>query len=255
VPATVGLCPDRSVLDVPFYVVDRLDGRTLRTRQDTGTLTEAQRAGVTGSLLDTLVALHDVDPASVGLADWGRPDGYLERQVRRWSRQWEHVATVARPEFGELVQRLTQALPRTSFPGIVHGDYKIDNVMVDHADPTRIVGVLDWEMATLGDTLADVGLLVSFWDEEGSFHNPITAGATALPGFPGRADVVEAYATRRGIGFDDLDWYIVLADLKVAVVLEQIHARHLQGLTVGDGFDDIGDMVGPLLQRALDRPL
>jgi aminoglycoside phosphotransferase (APT) family kinase protein len=249
----VGLCEDERVLDVPFYVMERIDGRTLRTQDDTADLDQSQRAALTGSLLDTLVALHSVDPAEVGLQDFGRPDGYLARQIGRWARQWASVATRELHEVGELVERLTRSLPVTRHPGIVHGDYKIDNVMVGHDDPTRIVGVLDWEMATLGDTLADLGLLVSFWDEVGGFANPITAGATALPGFPTRDEVVEAYAARRGVDVDGLDWYVVFADLKVAVVLEQIHARHVRGETVGDWFDDVGDMVAPLLDRALER--
>ncbi len=144
-------------------------------------------------------------------------------------------------------------MPKSRYPGIVHGDFKIDNLMVDTADPTHIVGVLDWEMSTLGDTLTDLGILCSFWDQEGEFHNPITAGATALPGFPTRDELVYAYAQARGIDVSDIDWYLVFADFKIAIILEGIHARHLQGHTEGDGFDDVGEMVGPLLERALER--
>jgi aminoglycoside phosphotransferase (APT) family kinase protein len=253
VPHVVAHCEDSSVLGAPFYVMDRLVGRTYRTREDTATLTEAQRAGLSQSLVETLVDLHEVVPDAVGLGDWGRPHGYLERQLARWGRQWESVRTTERVEVPELLRRLRATMPETRFPGIVHGDYKVDNVMVGLDDPTRIVGVLDWELSTLGDTLADLGLLVSFWDEVGQFHNPVTAGATAHPGFFTAREVVEAYAVRRGIDVDGLDWYVVLADLKIAVVLEQIHARHMQGNTVGDGFDDIGAMVAPLLARALER--
>lgn len=253
VPRVLVHCQDETVIGAPFYVMDRLDGRTYRTPADTATMSEPERAGISASMLDTLVHLHSIEPADVGLEGWGRPDGYLQRQVSRWGRQWEAVATAPRSEPAELLARLTRSLPTTRFPGIVHGDYKIDNVMVAHDDPTRILGVLDWEMATLGDTLADLGVLVSFWDEAGQFFNPITQGATALPGFPDVRGVVEGYATRRDLAIDDVDWYIVFADFKIAVILEQIHSRHLQGTTVGDGFDGIGDMVGPLLQRALER--
>lgn len=253
VPRVVAQCADASVLGAGFYVMDKIEGRTYRTAEDTGTLTPEQRKGLSESMLDTLVALHETDPAEVGLADWGKPQGYLERQVRRWARQWHTIKTAERPEVDELVTTLERSMPPLRFPGIVHGDYKIDNLMVAHDDPSRILGVLDWEMSTLGDTLADLGILISFWDEVGQLHNPITAGATAHEGFPTGAEVVAQYAERREISIDDLEWYIVFADFKIAVILEQIHARHLKGGTVGDWFDDIGAMVEPLLGRARER--
>lgn len=253
VPKTVGLCTDPDVIGAQFYVMDKLDGITLRTPDDTGRLTPAQRQSLAHAAVNTLVALHEVDPADVGLADWGRPDGYLERQLKRWQRQWESSATSPRPEVDELFTRLADAMPESRFPGIVHGDFKIDNLMVDREDPTSILGLLDWEMSTLGDTLTDLGILCSFWDHEGEFFNPITAGATAMAGFPTRDEIVDAYASARAIDVTDLDWYLVFADFKIAVILEGIHARHLQGHTEGEDFEGVGDMVGPLLSRALDR--
>lgn len=253
VPRTVGLCDDTALIGAPFYVMDKLDGITLRTPEDTGRLTPAQRRSLADAAVQTLVDLHEVDPDAVGLGDWGRPDGYLERQLKRWLRQWEASATAPRPEVAELHTRLTASLPASRYPGIVHGDFKIDNLMVDRADPTRIIGLLDWEMSTLGDTLADLGILCSFWDHEGEFFNPITAGATAMAGFPTRDELVDAYADARGIGVTDLDWYLVFADFKIAVILEGIHARHAQGHTAGEDFEGVGDMVGPLLTRALER--
>lgn len=253
VPQVVAFCEDVAVLGAPFYVMDRLEGRTLRTQEDTAALTEAERRGLSENLVATLSDLHAVDAAAVGLADWGRPEGYLARQTARWGRQWEAVATAERPQVAELVKRLTGSLPAGSRAGIVHGDYKIDNVMVRAEDPTSILAVLDWEMSTLGDTLADLGLLVSFWDEPGEMHNPITQGATALPGFPTADQVIELYASRHDVVVDDIEWYVVFSDFKIAVILEQIHRRHLAGTTAGTGFDDVGDMVAPLLDRALDR--
>ena len=252
VPRVVGLCEDKDVIGASFYVMDKLDGITLRTQEDTARLTPEQRGRFADAMVDTLVALHEVDPAGVGLGDWGRPTGYLERQLKRWRRQWEASATKPRAEVEELLGRLARALPESHHPGVVHGDFKVDNMMVDRHDPTRIIGVLDWEMSTLGDTLTDLGILCSFWDHEGEFYNPITAGATALPGFPTREEIVSKYVEARGIEVTDIDWYMVFADFKIAVILEGIHARHVQGLTVGEGFEGIGDMVGPLLDRALD---
>jgi aminoglycoside phosphotransferase (APT) family kinase protein len=253
VPMVVATCEDASVLGAPFYLMDRLEGRTLRSHEDTARLTRAERAGLADSLLDTLVALHEVEPASVGLADFGRADGYLERQLRRWGRQWDVVRTRELPVATEVHEHLTRTMPAQRLNGVVHGDYKIDNVMVAHDDPTTIVGVLDWEMATLGDTLADVGFLVAFWDEAGKPYNPITAGTTAHDGFPSADEVVAGYAARRGIEMADVDWYVAFSDFKLAVILQQIHHRHLRGETVGDWFDDIGDMVEPLLLRAHAR--
>jgi aminoglycoside phosphotransferase (APT) family kinase protein len=253
VPKTVGLCENPELIGASFYVMDKLDGITLRTPQDTARLTPAQRRALADAAVQTLVALHEVDPAGVGLADWGHPDGYLERQLKRWQRQWESSATSPRPEVDELHRRLRAAMPDSRFPGIVHGDFKIDNLMVDRDEPTTILGLLDWEMSTLGDTLTDLGILCSFWDHEGEFFNPITAGATAMAGFPTRDELVDAYAQARSIDVTDLDWYLVFADFKIAVILEGIHARHLQGHTTGADFEGVGDMVGPLLNRALER--
>ncbi|WP_439033123.1 phosphotransferase family protein [Gordonia terrae] len=253
VPRTVGLCTDPSVIGASFYVMDKLDGITLRTQNDTLQLTEAQRAGLADSMMTTLAELHDIDPADVGLANWGKPEGFLARQIQRWQRQWDASATSDRPEVAELFRRLQAGLPSRSYPGIVHGDFKIDNMMVDRDDPTRILGVLDWEMSTLGDTITDLGILCSFWDHEGEFFNPITAGATALPGFPTRDELVERYVSARGIDVPDIDWYLVFADFKIAIILEGIHARHAQGHTEGEDFAGVGEMVGPLLGRALER--
>ncbi|MET0821415.1 MAG: phosphotransferase family protein [Aeromicrobium sp.] len=253
VPRVVAHSDDPAVLGAPFYVMDRLDGRTFRDHADTAEMTVAQRAALSGSMIDTLVSLHELDPAERGLGDWGRPDGYLERQLRRWRRQWDSVRTREIPEVDILLDRLASALPTSRFPGIVHGDYKIDNVMVDRVEPSRILGLLDWEMSTLGDTLSDLGLLISFWDQPGEMYNPITAGATAHEGFPTRDELIDAYATRRGVDLPDINWYLVFADFKIAVILEQIHARHLEGNTTGDWFDDIGGMVVPLVERAMQN--
>jgi aminoglycoside phosphotransferase (APT) family kinase protein len=216
-------------------------------------LSADERRRLSENMLDVLAALHAVVPEEVGLGGWGRPQGYLERQIRRWTQQWEASSTSPRPEVDELVRRLGRALPATRHIGIVHGDFKIDNMMVETEDRASILGVLDWEMSTLGDTLADLGILISFWDEPGSPHNPIVEGATALPGFLSRDQMIEGYAARRAVEPDAIDWYVVFADFKVAVILEGIHARYLRGHAVGEGFETVGDMVGVLLDRALAR--
>lgn len=253
VPRTRGLCDDHRVIGAQFYVMDKLDGVTLRNQEDTARLSAEQRRGLAEAMVEILAALHQVDPDEVGLGDWGRPEGYLERQLKRWRRQWEASFTRPREEVEELLTRLTSSLPESRYPGIVHGDFKLDNMMVDRNDPTTILGVLDWEMSTLGDTLTDLGILGSFWDQQDEFFNPITGGATALPGFPTRDELVEMYVEARGIDVPDIAWYLVFADFKIAIILEGMHARHVEGHTVGEDFEGIGEMVDPLLSRALER--
>ncbi|MHB1164131.1 MAG: phosphotransferase family protein [Candidatus Nanopelagicales bacterium] len=252
VPRTVALCEDGSVIGAPFYLMQRLDGRTLRNQADTGRLSAPQQFALGQAVVTIAADLHEVDAESVGLAEFGRPEGYLERQVRRWRKQWAGAHTLARPEVDLLLDRLGASVPVTRYPGIVHGDLKIDNLMVDRNDPSRVIGVLDWEMSTLGDTLADLGTIMTFWDEESRPFNPVSAGLTAHPGFPARDAALQMYATTRGIDLPNVDWYVVLAYLKVAIILEQIHTRHLSGLTVGGGFDDAGAMVQPLLDFAME---
>jgi aminoglycoside phosphotransferase (APT) family kinase protein len=254
VPRTTLFCDDVAVIGAPFYVMERLDGRTIGSREDAEALSIVERGALAESMLDTLAALHSIDPVQIGLGDFGRPDGYLERQLRRWRKQWRAAHSIDRPQVHQLLSILESHRPKTQRTGIVHGDYKLDNLMVRHDDATGVIGVLDWEMSTLGDTLTDVGLMLSFWDEEGQPYNPLTEGVTALPGFPSAKEMTTGYARR--VGLDDaadLDWYISLADVKIAVIFEQIHVRHVAGQTMGEGFDSIGHMVDPLLDRALDR--
>lgn len=251
VPRPLAYCDDLSVAGCAFYVMEKIPGKTLRSPQDSAELSLAQRAALADELAGNLARLHQIDVHAAGLADFGRPQGYLERQLQRWKQQWEASRTRPRSSVDQVLSLLAADIPPLRYPGIVHGDYKLDNLML--GPDAHILAVLDWEMSTYGDTLADVGILLSFWDEAGQPCNPISAGTSALPGFPSGEALLQRYAAHRGIATPLIDWYVAFADVKIAVILEGIHARHLQGHTTGADFDNVGSMVDPLLQRALRR--
>lgn len=248
VPATVLLCPDHEVIGAPFYLMERVRGTVYRTPEQTAGLSEPQRWQLSRALVDTLADLHQVEPAAVGLADFGRPDGFLARQVRRWSGQLDASRSRPLPGIDDLAHDLAAQLPDSGPAAIVHGDYRLDNLLVRD---TSVVAVLDWEMSTLGDPLTDLGLLLVYWDRLAD-DNPVVSGVGAHHGFPSGATLVEWYAARTGADLARLDWYVAMASFKLAVILEGIHYRYTLGKTVGDGFDRIGAMVPPLVERGLD---
>ena len=188
VPKVYAFCDDLAVNDAPFYVMDHVDGRILRNPEEMATLTadEAKRCSYT--LIDVLARLHSVDYEAVGLGDFGRPDGFLARNVARWGKQWQANKTRDVPAVDELARRLDAALPESGPAAIVHGDYRLDNTMVAYDDPGRIVAVLDWEMSTLGDPLTDVGLLLVYWG----------GGAAGHPQRPRRRRRSRVHLHRRG---------------------------------------------------------
>lgn len=250
VPPVVALCDDDGYIGAPFYLMEEVRGVVLRSREQIEALSEADRQAVGLALVDTLTDLHDIDTTDGDLSGLGHPDGYLTRQLDRWQRQYHRIAVRDLPEIDLLTTALRASLPESPRATVIHGDYRIDNVIVDAAEPGRILAVLDWEMATLGDPLADLATLVMFWDEPGRPFNPITGGLTAFGGFPDKAGVIRRYADRRGIDPSRLDWYLCFAELRLAVILEQIHARHVAGATVGDGFAGLDQMVDQLLASA-----
>ena len=256
VPATVAFCEDAGVIGAPFYVMEHVDGHVVRERlPEEWPQTAATRQSMASALVDTLLAIHRVPPGEVGLADFGRPDGFLERQVRRWWQQWEASKTRDLPAIDELHRRLLEGVPHPSAPGIVHGDYRFDNVIYARENPGRIAAVVDWEMSTVGDPLCDLGLLVVYWVDD-----PDDAAAAALPrgaslgaGFPSRDAMIGAYARRSDRDLDALEWYVALGHYKLAIIAEGIHARYLLGMTVGEGFETMGPAVPRIVEHALDR--
>lgn len=239
VPGTFLLCTDTEVLGAPFYVMEHVQGTPYQAVERLEALGPERIRTVGERLVDTLVDLHAVDPASVGLDDFGRPEGFLERQLRRWRKQLDASRSRDVPGIDELHERLGAAVPTSPAPTIVHGDYRIDNALVDEDD--EISAVLDWEMSTVGDPLTDLALLVMYADPAA------VVNASQAPGYPGPEESVRRYAERSGRDVSALDWYVAFAFFKLAVILEGIHFRFGQGQTVGAGFDRIGTAVGPLV--------
>ncbi len=250
VPPVVGLSPDDSVNGAPFYVMRFVDGLVLRNPEIAATVGEPVRWAASEALVDTLADLHAVDPAEVGLGDLGRPDGYVERLLRRWGGQWEKSKTRELPVVEEVAERLARDIPPQGRTSIVHGDYRLDNAIIDPEDG-RIRAILDWELCTLGDPLADVGMLLMYWTEPGDEFSPLFWAPTIAPGFPGRKEVAARYAARSGRDLTQIDFYVALALWKAAVILEGVYARYASGAygETDDSWRHFEEVV-PLLARA-----
>jgi aminoglycoside phosphotransferase (APT) family kinase protein len=249
VPAALGLCEDTTVIGAPFFVMERVAGTVYRTAEQLAPLGADRVRPLTSAMMATLAELHRVDPEQVGLADFGRPEGYLARQVRRWRKQIDSSHTRDLAGLDELRSRLEAATPPESAVGIVHGDFRLDNLLVDAED--RIAAVLDWEMATLGDPLADVGLLAAY---QRMAENGIGLGiacSTTVPGYLSGTEMIDAYARAGGRDVSGMGFYQALAFFKIAGIFEGIHYRHINGQTVGAGFDGIGEAVEPVIALGL----
>jgi len=239
-------------LGAAFYVMERVVGHICRNALPPGYAeTPERRQAIGEALADVLADLHTVDPAAVGLADFGRPAGFMERQLRRWSKQWAASKADDLPALDALRDELVRTLPAQRAASIVHGDYRLDNTILHPTRPGAIVAVLDWEMSTLGDPLTDLGALLAFWSEEADpevlLAARIVAPVTAAGGFPGRGEVIERYARVTGFDVSDVDWYQAFAFFKLAVVCQGIAARAAGGAMVGSGFDDAQRLVAPLV--------
>jgi aminoglycoside phosphotransferase (APT) family kinase protein len=253
VPRAIALCEDPSVNGAPFYVMEYREGVIIAESLPAGYAeTEQARRDIGLGMIRTLARLHAVDYNAVGLGDFGRPEGYLERQVRRWNEQWGRSKTREMPEVDEVIRRLRNAIPESPAPTIVHGDYRLGNMMMAYNEPGRVVAILDWEMATLGDPLSDVGYTLMYWTEEGDDPNAAAGSlATAVPGFATRAELVEEYERITGRDLSHIDFYQVLASYKLSIIVEGIHARYLAGETVGEGFEGMGERATLLMRNAL----
>ena len=253
VPVTRLLCTDETVLGAPFYVMDRVDGHVIRGDVPPGYAdSPAERERMSRALIDVLAKIHAVQTAG-RLDGFGRPEGYLERQLRRWIRQWEASKDADLPALDALATEFSESRPEQSASTLVHGDYRLDNTIMHPTDPGQVAAVLDWELSTLGDPLADVGLLVVYWGDPGQ---DVTGGmirrVTSEPGFPTKADAVEMYAQASGRDLSALPWYVAFASYKLAVISAGVAARARAGAMIGEGFDTAAGAVLPLVETGLE---
>ncbi|MGE5597067.1 MAG: phosphotransferase family protein [Hyphomicrobiales bacterium] len=258
VPKPFALCEDTSVNEYPFYVMEYREGVIIVSELPEGyATTPEERRRMSLALVDTLVALHAVDYNAIGLGEFGHPEGYLERQVRRWSQQWERSKTRELPEIDELIRRLRASVPESPAPAIVHGDYRLGNMALDPNDPGKVLAIFDWEMSTLGDPLSDLGYTLVYWGQANDSPERIrvrpNAQVTAKEGFLTRDELVAEYGRRSGRNVDHIDWYEVFALYKLAVIVEGIYARVLQGKTVGEGFQGYDQSSVNLVNLALEQ--
>lgn len=254
VPEVLAFCDDPDVVGAPFYVMAEVEGVVYREPAQTAELSRAQRGTLSDNLVEVLAHIHGVDLDETGLRDFGRAEGYLERQLTRWTAQWDASRTREVSGMPALIEALAAGRPRHSETTLVHGDYRLDNTLVSQPDgiPT-IAAVVDWELSTLGDPLADLATWLTYWSgpgEDGSAV-PVAQGLTGHEGFPSGDEVARRYAERTGRDLADLAFYRAFADFKLAVILEGVHARYLAGRSMGEGYDRVGPSVPKLVDRAL----
>ena len=253
-PEVLLYCDDDSVLGTPFYLMQPIRGIILRRHVPAGLDFSAEKARrLSESFIENLIHLHRVDYAAVGLSDLGRPEGYLERHVRGWTERYDRSKTHDYPEVEKISAWMQRHMPSTSAAALIHNDYKYDNVVLDSSDITKIVGVLDWEMCTIGDPLTDLGTALAYWidamDPEELQQN--RWGPTTDAGSLTRAEIVHYYAQKTGCDASQIAFYLTFARFKVAVILQQIYYRYYQGLTKDDRFAAMPERVQMLLRASL----
>jgi len=250
VPEILAICEDESVLGVPFYIMSFLNGTIITDSIPAYLSSIAQRESTSAAVLDTLVQLHQVDVSSGELATFGRPDGYLRRQVERFSALWDVNTTRVLPEVVEIGRWLERNMPESLAVAVIHGDFRVGNLMFAPDSPARVMGILDWEMATVGDPLADLGYLTATYAEPGSFPTPLEmTSVTRESGYFNRKQLICRYRERMDLNLDALPWYQTLALWKASIFCEAIYTRWLKGERPHDtGF-------GPSLEAGVPRLL
>jgi aminoglycoside phosphotransferase (APT) family kinase protein len=244
VPPVLHLCENSDVIGAPFVVMEYVDGVVLRSPAEMAPYSPSELRRASEMLVDTLLALHRVDPDAVGLSQFGRPAGFLERNLRRWSTQWQSSRTRDLPVVDRVATALAAHVPSTQQVTIVHGDYRLDNVMFT-PDLSAVAAVVDWELSTLGDPLADLGLLLTYTEVAGT-----VLGTGSPNGLLDAEQTLARYADGTALDLSAIDWYTAFGVFKLAVILEGVHARYLAGATVGEGFATMGSYVPVLAERA-----
>ena len=250
VPTTLALCADRTVIGAPFYVMQLMPGTPYRHAHELEALGPERARAISTRMVEVLADLHAVSPAEVGLTDFGRPEGFLARQVQRWKKQLDASKSRTLPGADELFELLASSVPRDGAPGIVHGDYRLDNLLID--DDDRVTAVLDWEMATIGDPFTDVALMLAYHRMARLEAGAVIASASNAEGFLDEQAILDRYSQVSGRGLEDVGFYLGLAYFKLAGILEGIYFRYLEGQTVGPGFEQLGSLSEPLIQAGID---
>ena len=253
VASVAGFCEDESVNEAPFYVMDFVEGPILRSQREVEeNFPERERRAIGERVADTLVAIHAVDVAAVGLGDLGRREDYVARQLHRWHGQWEKSKTRELPVVDEVHDRLVARIPEQGPATIVHGDYRLDNMILSASG--EVAAVVDWELCTLGDPLADVGMLYVYWSQPDDQLAPLIDPPTIAPGFPSRDEVMQRYGERSGRDLGRIDFYIALAQWKLAVILEGVYSRYAAGGygKTDEGFEEFAKSVERLANSAAE---
>ena len=252
VPRPLGLCVDPGINGAPFYVMEYVHGSVIRDAPAAGALAVRTRRALSRSLVEVLARLHSFDVDAVGLGDHGRREGYIARQLRRWLRQVADTGACDTPGIREVHDHLAARVPEQGTTGIVHGDYRLDNCIV--SDDGQVLAVLDWELCTLGDVLADVAILLTYWSEPGDEAQALDDAPTAVEGFHSRAELLEAYAAASGRSLDRIDFYLAWGAWRLACILLGVQARYRAG-AMGDkapleGIESFAGRIDGLVARA-----
>jgi aminoglycoside phosphotransferase (APT) family kinase protein len=252
-PQVLLFCEDLSVLGAPFYLMEPIHGVILRRDVPPGLdFSPVVARRVSESFLDNLALLHSLDYTAVGLADLGKPQGYLERQVRGWIERYHGSKTHDIPEVETISTWTQKHIPASSAATLIHNDYKYDNVVLDPSDLTKIIGVLDWEMCTIGDPLTDLGSALAYWVDANDPPEILETrwGPTTAAGSLTRAELVQRYAQKTGRDISEMPFYLVFARFKIAVIVQQIYYRYQQGLTHDERFATMPQRISLLLRAA-----
>jgi len=247
-------CTDESILGAPFYVMERVRGLILRRNLPSGLeLTRETARKLSESFIDQLANLHGLNYAALGLGDLGKPQGYLERQVRGWMERYQGSKTHDLPEVEPLSAWLSEHMPGQSAGTLIHNDYKYDNMVLDSADITSVKAILDWEMCTLGDPLTDLGTALAYWIDPGdpAEMQMVRWGPTIIPGMLSRTELAQRYAQKTGRDLSQIVFYYVFAMFKVAVIIQQIYYRYFHGLTKDERFASLGEVAKTLMHVGL----